>query len=422
MINAANLITLSDFELSRFFFAIVLLLCAAHAFGYVFLRLKMPRVIGEIAGGLLLGPTLLGSVSPDSYTWIFNAFAAEPKLISVIYWLGLVLLMFISGFEIDPSFDREDKKTVVMVFLGSTIIPFAAGWLAPNYFNLADYAGTAANITALKIVIGIAFAVTSIPVISKIFIELDMIHTRFAKIVLGTATIHDIILWAALATATALVSTTHINVSQIITTVLATLGFFAASFLILPRVFAKLNSLRVNLLIKSSPAGYALLICFLFAAMASLLNVNIVFGAFMAGVILRTLPDKNLQAVTTNIKEFSFAFFVPIYFAIVGLKIDLLHHFDPLFLIAFMCIGAFFQTIGTILGARLANNNWRAALNLSVAMNARGGPGIVLATVTFELGIINETLFTTLVTSAILTSLVAGYYFRMIKTKNLPLM
>ena len=181
--GVAELITLSNMELTRFFFAIVLLLVSAHWFGYIFQRFKMPRVIGEIVGGLVLGPTLLGFFAPNIYNWIFNAFEAEGKLISIIYWFGLVLLMFISGFEIQKSFSKGDKKTIFALLVGATAIPFLAGWIAPSFYDFSPLIGSAGNMLALKIVIAIAVAVTSIPVISKIFIDLKIMDTKFAKIV-----------------------------------------------------------------------------------------------------------------------------------------------------------------------------------------------------------------------------------------------
>ena len=80
---------ISNIELTRFFIAIALMLFSAHFFGYLFNRFKMPRVIGEIFGGLILGPTLLGYISPQTYTWIFESFNSETYLISIFYWLGL---------------------------------------------------------------------------------------------------------------------------------------------------------------------------------------------------------------------------------------------------------------------------------------------------------------------------------------------
>ncbi len=234
--NPSNVIVLTNLELTRFLFAIVLLLASSHFFGYLFQRFKIPRVIGEIFGGLVLGPTFLGFLSPDIYTWVFNAFGAEGKLLSSIYWLGLVLLLFISGFEIQNSYSKEDGKIILSVLIGGTIIPFIAGWIVPNFYDTSRLVGTENNVTALKIIIGIAVAVTSIPVISKIFIDLKIIHTRFAKIILTAATVEDVILWIALAVATSLVSSQVVALSEIFLTVLLTGAFFGISLLIVPKL------------------------------------------------------------------------------------------------------------------------------------------------------------------------------------------
>ena len=286
--------SLNNLELTRLFFAVVLLLVSSLWFGYVFQKYKLPRVIGEIVGGLVLGPTLLGYFAPSAYNWLFTAFDSEGKLISLIYWIGLILLMFVSGFEIERSFSKSDKKIIIALLLGSTLIPFAAGWLAPRFYDFTPFLGVKGNPLALKIIIAIAVAVTSIPVISKIFIDLKIMNTRFARIVLATATIHDVILWVALAIATGLVSATALSATSITTTVIITLLFFGVALLIMPKLISYTSKLRFNLLIKSSVSGYALFICFFFAALASILDVNIVFGAFLAGIIVGMLPSELL--------------------------------------------------------------------------------------------------------------------------------
>jgi Kef-type K+ transport system membrane component KefB len=420
--TVAELITLSNMELTRFFFAIVLLLVTAHWFGYIFQRFKMPRVIGEIVGGLILGPTLLGFFFPEIYIWIFNAFEAEGKLISMIYWIGLVLLMFISGFEIQKSFSKGDKKTIFAILLGATIIPFIAGWVAPNFYDFSPFLGSAGNMTALKIVIAMAVAVTSIPVISKIFIDLKIINTKFAKIVLSTATIQDVILWVALAIATGIVSAEAVSANNITTTVLITLAFFVIALFVMPKLIKFSNNLRANLLIKSSVTGYALFICFFFVAIASILNINIVFGAFLAGIVLGTMPNDKFGSVKNHIKEISLGLFIPIYFAVVGLKLDLIHNLDIMFTLGFLLFTTIFETVGVLVAARLIKKDWLSSLNLAMAMNTRGGPGIVLATVAFDMGIINETFFVTLVLIAIITSLLAGYWFKFILNKGWKLL
>lgn len=418
-----NAISLSDFELTRLFFAVVLLLVMAHGFGYFFQRvLKIPKVIGEIVGGLVLGPTFLGFFSPAAYQWIFQSFASEGQLLAAIYWIGLVLLMFISGFEMQKSFGREDKKLIAAILIGATAIPFFIGWFAPSFFDFSPYLGERGNMLSLTIIIAIAVAVTSIPVISRIFLDLGIINTRFAKIVLAAATIEDIILWVALAVATGLAGGQSLSLLGILSKVFITLAFFAVALLIFPKIFEFINKLRFNLLIKSSATGYVLLVCFLFAAIASVLNINIIFGAFLAGIVVGMAPNGTINSVKVHIKEIGLGFFIPIYFAVIGLKLDFIRHFDLLFFLGFLLFAVIIKTFGTVIAAKLARQNWLSSINLGIAMNTRGGPGIVLAAVAFDLGIINETFFSTLVLIAIVTSLAAGYWLRFVVSKGWSLL
>lgn len=419
--NSGNLINLNNIELTRFLSAVMLLLVSAHLFAYILQLLKLPRVIGEIIGGIILGPSLLGFMYPNVYDWVFNAFESEGKLISSIYWFGLMLLMFVSGFEIEWSFNKKDKNIISVVLLGSTIVPFLAGWILPDYYNISPLLGVKQNILALKIIVAIAIAVTSIPVISKIFIDLNIIKTRFAKIVLTAATIHDIILWIALAIATELVNN-GVSTINILYSLLITLVFFIFTLLFAPKIFNYITNNKLNPLVKSSDEGYALFICLLFTVVASILNVNIVFGAFLAGVVLNSLLNEKFKRVKTNIKSFSLAFFIPIYFAVVGLKIDLIYHFNILFFLMFFLFTTFFEMAGTFFAVKLIRIDNLSSFNFSVAMTTRGGPGIVLATIAYDTGIISETFFVTLVVIAIITSLLAGYWFRVILSKGWPLL
>lgn len=420
--SVAESITLSNLELSRIFLAIILLLASAHFWGYLFQRFMLPRVIGEILGGLLLGPTVLGYFFPEAHQGIFNAFEAEGKLLSIIYWFGLVLLMFVSGLGLEKSFDKEDRRLIGVTLLGATVLPFIAGWLAPSFYDFSPFLGSNSNMLALTLIIAIAVAVTSIPVISKIFLDLGIINTRFAKIILATATVQDVILWVVLAVATGLVSTNSLSVSNIYTTVAVTVGSFGFALLVMPKFISFSNGLRYNLLLKSSTSGYVLLICFLFAAAANLLEINVVFGAFLAGIVIGVMPQDQFGKAKEHIKEIALAFFIPLYFAIVGLKLDLIYHFDLPFFLGFLLFTTTFATLGTLLALRLAKEDWLTSFNISVAMNARGGPGIVLATVAFDLGIISQTFFVTLVLIAIVTSLLAGYWFQFVISKGWPLL
>lgn len=418
----AQTIALTSLELSRFFIAIVTLLFAAHVFGFFFDRAKLPRVIGEIAGGLLLGPTVLGYFFPTGENWIFNATPSEGKLLSLISWLGLILLMFISGFEIRGTFNRDDRKTATAFLLGATILPFIIGLAVTRFFDFTLYAGPNSNALSLSIIVGIAVAVTSIPVISKIFLDLKIIQTRFARIVLAIATVEDSILYAGLAIATGLAGVLAPSIPTIVYVIVATAVFFIVGLFIAPKALRWFSASRMADVIQSSHSRFELFFCFLFVAVASVVGVNVVFGAFLAGIAISTVPGHVFAKASLSIRKISLAAFTPAYFAIVGLQLDLVHQFDIVMFLGFLLFSSALKTVGALAVGKAIRKDWLSSTNFAFALNARGGPGIVLATVAFGVGLISEPFFVTLVLAAIVTSLAAGYWLRLVLSRGWTLM
>jgi Kef-type K+ transport system membrane component KefB len=415
-------ISLTEVEITRFFFAIVALMGMAHFVGSLFVRMKMPRVIGEIAGGLILGPTVLGAVSSGAYEWIFKGFAGEDKLLAMASEFGLVLLMFMSGMEIKARFAREDRKVAFPLLAGATVLPFLVGLAAPRVFDFKPYMGPNGNVSSLTIIIGIAVAITSIPVISKIFIDLGIMHTRFARICLTVATVEDIALWGLLAVAISLSKSADPSLYDVVKTPVITLIFFVVAMVGIPRLLNGLCRTPARNVVENRPVRLALLTCFGMVAVSELLGVKEMFGALLAGMAMCRLPSDVVEVVRTKVKAFALVFFTPIYFAIVGLKLDLLKSFDPVFFLGFFLFCCVVKSLATAAAGRFTTGDWLSTANLAAALNTRGGPGIVLASVAFDAGIIDERFFITMVLTAVVTSLFAGVWFRHVLSQGWPLL
>ncbi|WP_430396125.1 cation:proton antiporter [Ferrovibrio sp.] len=399
---------MSDVELSRFFLSLVVLLSAALLFGRIFDFLRLPRVIGEIFAGLLLGPSLFGFFLPEQQAWLFRGFATQPVLLSTFYWLGLILLMFTAGLKGRSEFTGADRKLVGVLVIGSILLPLLIGWFCAPLFSTAQKG----DALAFQIVVAIAVSVTSIPVISRIFIDLGMMETRFAQITVAAATIQDLALWVLLAIATALQRGEAARPIDQLAIVGYTLVFAVASVLLGPMLLRIAGRLSAQALTEASLTGYALLVCLVFVALASLLHVNVVFGALLAGIIIGRFTDPRLAAVKQRIGDLAIWFFVPIYFAIVGQRIDLYRDFDAALCFGFLLLSSIVKIISIVSAARLARRPWQEAVDFGVAMNTRGGPGIVLASVAHGAGIIDDRFFLALILASILTSLGAGLWFR----------
>jgi len=410
-------------EFGSFTLVLLLILAAAHLFGYLFQRLRQPRVVGEIVAGIVIGPSVLGHFAPHFSAAIFTAGAGSkfPVLLFFLYNLGLLLLMFHSGAETRNLFGRGDRKETSWLAGVGTGLPFILGLLAVPWLPLDWLMGPARQHSSLVLVIGIAIAVTSIPVISRIFHDLRVLHTRFARLVLGVAVLEDIVLWAVLGIATALAKSGVIPRREIVNHVAATIVFFVVGLVLMPRLLRRINSARWNVLSTASPAGYLVVVLLVYSAVASAFDVSLVFAAFLAGFAVGA--DQLLPAdALASLGRVSFAVFIPIYFAIVGYRLDLGKDFSLSMLALFVIGGCVVKLISAGMGARLARFRGLDAINLAIALNARGGPGIVLASVAYDAGIINGAFFTTLVLMAVITSQAAGAWLEYVLRKGWPLL
>lgn len=405
---------MNDSELARFFLSLVLLLIGALGGGHVFERVKMPRVIGEIVGGIVLGPSVLGLLAPEAHKWLFAGFPAHGALLSAFYWFGLVLLMFTAGFKMQSESTEGSGRIVSALVVGALMIPFALGYASASLFadtRLGDP-------FAFKLVIGIAVAVTSIPVISRIFLDLGLMGTPFARNVIGAATIQDLILWTILAVATAVQHGDATNAAGIARVIAITVAFVLASFFIAPAGVRAIRRWVIGKFSEASLTGYTMLLCLIFVAAASLLDVNIVFAALVAGLVMARFPSRHLAPVRQHIADMAIWFFVPIYFALVGQRLDLAHQFDGALTVLFIGASTAIKLASCTIAARTANIDWIRALDYGIAMNTRGGPGIVLASVAHVAGIIDDRMFTALVLASILTSLATGLWLRWRLVRN----
>src|SRR5262249_51570554 len=263
---------------------LVILLTLAHLLGHLFVRLRQPRVIGEILAGILLGPFVLGRLPAYTRLLQLEADTASKKAaLDLLSWLGLLLLMFLSGAEVKALFQRDERKQVAWLATFGTGLPFLTMALCASTFPLQWFMGGKTGRVSLILVMSIAVAVTSIPVISRIFFDLKILHTRFARLVLGVAVLEDIGLWAVLALATALAGSAGLPQQSIAWHIVVTLVYFAFGLTLAPRATKRISKSRFNMLANTSPVTFTLLIVFSYVAVAGLLGVNLVFAAFLAG-------------------------------------------------------------------------------------------------------------------------------------------
>lgn len=403
-----GLASLGQTEIIRTFIALALLLGSAFLFGTLIEKIKGPRVVGEILGGMLLGGSGLFLLAPHLLNSVFNAYPEEGKVLNVFYQLGLIFLMFLSGFSTKIEVSRRNSKIITLVFLGATVLPMAG---SIPFFNMFQeyFIGDSGNVFSYRLVFAIGVAITSIPVISKIFFDMGIMNTRFSNAVLTVSTFQDLLLWILLNMATRAADSGKLNLADTVIVAVSTIGMF-----VIVTVISKfMNNIRIKL-----PVNVFFTLSFIALLLVSgllyMAGINIMYSAFLVGYIVKTIMGASEEAKTgiKYLEHFVFSFFVPIYFALVGIQLNVFHNFSILRFLAFFGIAFGLEFIGTwlfLIPGKVSNST---KFNFAITMNARGGPGIVLATVAYGSGIISIEFFTVLILTTMLSSMIAGYYLR----------
>ena len=411
---------MTNSDLTSILLLLLLLVALAQLMGHLFIKLRQPKVVGEILAGVLLGPALLGRFGFAA--WIARTTQQQANVINFVYWLGLLLLMFLSGAETQQLFTREERRDVGVLGVVGTGIPFLLGIVFGPWLIRPSLAGPNGNRISLIIILAVGVAVTSVPVVSKIFADLKILHTRFARLVLGVAVLEDIALWLALAVATALAGKAALDSRQMSYHLAATAVFFALGLSLLPRAIKRFNKSRFNIVARNAPVAYAIVLLLAYCAVAGMLDVSLVFAAFLAGFAVVHKKRRLFADALDAIGKVSFGVFIPVYFAIVGLKLDLVRGLSLPMIGLFLFGSCAVKLLSMWLAGRLAGFRGLDLVNLAVTTNARGGPGIVLASVAFDAGIISPQFYTTLVVAAVLTSQIAGAWLDYVLAKGWPLL
>ncbi|MGH2631118.1 MAG: cation:proton antiporter [Actinomycetota bacterium] len=415
-------------EVGTICLALAIIVGSANLLGHLFVKFRQPRIVGEILAGVIFGSAVLGRVVPA----VGELFGAEGSItasvLSFLYNLGLLMLMFVSGSAARRVLASENRRPTAWLLAIGTTLPFILGLGLATILPLNELAGPSGTDASITIVFAIAVSVTSIPVISHIFNSLGIINTRFASVVLGVAVLEDIMLWVALAVATALAAATASGVitDEVSTHVGYTVAYLIAGLAVMPRLLRFASRARWNVLAHASPIGWIVTVLFFYVAVAGLLDVTLVFAAFLAGFgivggIKGSERERQRESLDL-INRFSFAVLIPVYTFLIGYQLDFTEQFSLPMLIAFLIGSSLIQLIAVGTASRLAGFRGLDIVNLALTSNARGGPGIVLASVAFDAGIINAPFFTTLVVTAIVTSQVAGWWLGYVLRKGWPLL
>jgi Kef-type K+ transport system membrane component KefB len=423
---------MSVIEFGHFVLTIAVLLIAVHGLGYIAERLKQPRIVGEILAGILLGPFVLKVLAPTAFAKLFAFSPSAGTVMGFLYQLGLILLMFCSGAETRRLLAKENRRNTFLLLTVSDLASFALvlGLGFAGLLPLHLLTGPSGRPISTLLIAAIATAVCSIPVISRIFWDLGIMKTRFVSLILGYALLEDLALWVVLALATALATSAKSAQQHVGGTVswhvISTLVYTLIGLMLAPGLLKRLSNAGWNVLYKASPVGYAMAVLMTYCAVAAIFEVNLQFAALLAGYgIVGGLygsQRERFAAPMDAISKVSFGVFVPIYFGLIGHKLVFGREFSFSILLVFLVGSSLISVFSSGLAAWLGGFRGLDIANIAITTNARGGPGIVLASVAYDAGIINAAFYTTLVITAVVTSQMAGAWLRFVLAKGWPLL
>jgi Kef-type K+ transport system membrane component KefB len=384
---------------------VVIIICA-RIFGSLFRYIGQPRVMGEIIAGIVLGPSVLGLLSPQAMNFLFPAGSLEPlRLLSQI---GVALFMFVVGMELELAHLRKQAHTAIMVSHASIIVPFFLG-AALALVVYGSLAPAEISFTSFALFTGIAMSITAFPVLARILEDRGLLQTPLGTIALTCAAVDDVTAWCVLALVIAVAQSS--GQAAALLTVALTLTFIGVMVLLIRPLLARRLATSANQA-QQQPALVAGTLAFVLACalLTEAIGIHALFGAFLAGVVM-----PSTTGVRTLLKErlgsFSAAALLPLFFAFTGLRmqIGLLNDWQSWLMCAGIILVAIIGKLGAgMLMARWTGMTWVDAFALGALMNTRGLVELVVLNIGYDLGILSARAFAMLVLMALVTTFMTG--------------
>lgn len=383
---------------------LIVIVACSRTFSALFRRMGQPLVCGEIAAGLILGPSFLGGMFPHLFHKVFDPSAGQT--FAVMSQIGLILLMFMIGLEFDFGHLRNNGRTAMSVSLVGILLPFSLGLLLGRWMHAAlSLNGSWVN---FSLFMAAAMSITAIPILGRIMLDFNINRTRIGSLTISAAAVDDASGWIILAVVTAIARST-LNPLKLGLMVSETVCFGACMVWLVRPLLKKwtAHQMRKNQGALSMGAlAIMLIMIFLAALVTNLIGIFSIFGAFFFGAILYDQHEFR-EAVRARMRDFVTAFFLPIFFTYTGLRTDIgsmtgaaLWTMCGLVLLT-ASIGKFG---GCSLAARLNGLPWREASMIGVMMNTRALMELIVINIGFDLGVIPKNVFFMLVFMAVFTT------------------
>ncbi|WP_157558100.1 cation:proton antiporter [Niabella aurantiaca] len=384
---------------------IFVILLAGSLMGFLFKKIRQPRVIGEMAAGILLGASFLGYYFPD-----VSAFVFPPQSLgnlNLLSQIGLVLFMFIVGLELDLSLLKGKTNAAVMISHTSIIVPFTLG-VAAAYFTYEQFAPGGVQFISYALFIGISLSITAFPVLARIIQERNLSKTNLGVLAITCAAADDVTAWCILALVIAVVKAG--SAWSALYTILLSVAYILLMLKVLRPLMEQYYKKSNGGKLTTPFIAVCMIILIASAYLTDAIGIHALFGAFVAGMIMPADMKFRVQLIE-KIDSVALLLLLPLFFVSTGLKteIALLNNATLWGVCIVIFIIAVIAKFGaSAAAARFTGQTWSESLQLGALMNTRGLTELVVLNIGYDLGVISREIFTVLVIMALSTTLMTG--------------
>ncbi len=381
--------------------ALVAILLLGRWLGKLFVHFGQPRVIGEIVAGIMLGPSLLGWISPAAMHFVLPA-EVGPYL-GIIAQIGVILYMFLVGLDFNAELLRARAQATIAISHASIVCPFVLGtilalWLYPQL------APPNTPFTSFALFIGVAMSITAFPVLARILTDRRMENTELGVVALGCAAADDVTAWCLLAF---VVGVTQSKLGGAVLTVVLAILFIAFMLAVIRPLAIRYLGQRAEKQPPQRMAVWVLVALLLSALAAEWIGIHAIFGAFLLGAIIPHDADVALD-FRHKLEDIVRILLLPAFFAYTGMRtqIGLVSGVEAwLFTAVIILVATLGKFGGSLVAARCTGLDWRLSASLGILMNTRGLMELIVLNIGLELGVISPTLFAMMVIMALATTL-----------------
>ncbi|HEY5047120.1 MAG TPA: cation:proton antiporter [Rhizomicrobium sp.] len=385
---------------------IVVLLVSGRLLGELMQRLGQPALIGQLIAGMLLGPSLFGAFFPHAHAALFPASPEQKGMLQAISQLGILMLLLLTGMETDLALVRKVRTPALLIALSGIAVPFACGFALGEYLPSALLSDPGKRLLA-ALFLGTALSISSIKIVAVVVRDMNFMRRNLGQIIVASAIIEDTAGWIIISIALGIARRGIIDPLSLARTIAAIALFLAASLTLgRPLVFRIIRWVNDTFQSEFAVITTILVIMGSMALVTAAMGVQAVLGAFVAGVLIGESPILT-RHIDAQLRGLIVALFMPIFFSLAGLSADLriLGNLSLLLLTgALILVASFGKFAGAWLGARLGGLSGREGIALGCAMNARGSTEIIVASIGLASGAFTQSLFTMIVTMAIVTT------------------